>query len=625
MIDLLARNNGLRCGFTLLWAVCLTPVAGATTYIVDQKHPAANDQNAGTSAMPLRTISAAAGRAEAGDLVLIRPGVYREWIALTRSGTKDRPITFQAEKAGTVVVSGADPLTEWVRAEGALPVYSVAWRHDFIINTSRSPEGKIVHQRSQGSDPPVGCAEQVIWDGLPLQQVLRQADLRPGAFFVDWERHRLFLWLPGGRDPNQAEVLAGTRSHLFSPLERDNRWSAARYITVRGLVFRHAANFAGRGGVRTDAGWRLEDCTIEGNSAQGVMAVGDDVQLLRVTAQDNGLSGIGGSGKNILLKDCVVRRNNRKGFPVGWDGGGGKFTRTDGLRIEGHTSYDNTGPGIWLDWDNRNYAITGCTVYGNYGLSGDWEGVGIFIEASGGGRVAGNTVYSNTGAGIALAESRGVTVEKNTLADNGEDLELRDMERPGHELRDCVVKNNRFAGWRSVAVGTSLGKWGRTSAADKRLILDGNVFDPPPRKPLYQWAGLELTALDDVRHKLALEKGGAIQRLPFNRPLVASRTRARRKALTIDNAVAKSQPGDEVTIPVNGRTSIHGDSVEVFDLSNRYLTLRLSSPQIKRAVEDKIPPYPVSEAILLRVRLNALKPATDMRATALAFVPNKDR
>ena len=53
-------------------------VLQAGTFIVDTRHPAAADTNAGTREAPLKTISAAAARAVAGDQVVVRPGVYRD-------------------------------------------------------------------------------------------------------------------------------------------------------------------------------------------------------------------------------------------------------------------------------------------------------------------------------------------------------------------------------------------------------------------------------------------------------------------------------------------------------------------------------------------------------------------
>lgn len=70
--------------------------------------PSGNDGNAGTDpSLPLRTIQRAANLAQAGDLVLIQPGVYRERISVPRSGTAAQPIVFRASGPG-VILDGAD-------------------------------------------------------------------------------------------------------------------------------------------------------------------------------------------------------------------------------------------------------------------------------------------------------------------------------------------------------------------------------------------------------------------------------------------------------------------------------------------------------------------------------------
>ncbi len=60
--------------------ICLTmtPLAAAETFVVNQRHSTAADENAGTEEKPFATIAAAARTAKAGDEVIIHAGVYRE-------------------------------------------------------------------------------------------------------------------------------------------------------------------------------------------------------------------------------------------------------------------------------------------------------------------------------------------------------------------------------------------------------------------------------------------------------------------------------------------------------------------------------------------------------------------
>lgn len=70
--------------------------------------PSGNDGNPGTSpGAALRTIQHAADLAQAGDLVVIQPGVYRESVTVHGSGTAAQPIVFRGNGAGAIL-DGAD-------------------------------------------------------------------------------------------------------------------------------------------------------------------------------------------------------------------------------------------------------------------------------------------------------------------------------------------------------------------------------------------------------------------------------------------------------------------------------------------------------------------------------------
>jgi hypothetical protein len=86
--------------------------------------PSGNDGNPGTDpGAPLRTIQRAANLAQAGDLVLIAPGVYRESVGVPRSGTAGQPIVFRASAPGAVL-DGADATiaagVTWTAAGGGV-------------------------------------------------------------------------------------------------------------------------------------------------------------------------------------------------------------------------------------------------------------------------------------------------------------------------------------------------------------------------------------------------------------------------------------------------------------------------------------------------------------------------
>ena len=71
--------------------------------------PGGSNGNAGTDpSAPLQTIQHAADISQAGDLVSIAPGLYREQVNVSVSGTDAEPVVFRASAPG-VVLDGADP------------------------------------------------------------------------------------------------------------------------------------------------------------------------------------------------------------------------------------------------------------------------------------------------------------------------------------------------------------------------------------------------------------------------------------------------------------------------------------------------------------------------------------
>ena len=74
---------------------------------MEQSHPSANDQNAGTVDRPWKTITKANQTLSAGDTVYIKAGSYSSYIAPSKSGTYSNRITYMNYRTDTVVVENA--------------------------------------------------------------------------------------------------------------------------------------------------------------------------------------------------------------------------------------------------------------------------------------------------------------------------------------------------------------------------------------------------------------------------------------------------------------------------------------------------------------------------------------
>ena len=91
--------------------------------------PTGKNSNVGTLAAPFKTIQAAVDKAQAGDNVIVRAGVYRESVVAPRSGMPGKPITFKTFAKERVVISGTEIVSGWKASGGK--IYSAPMAADF--------------------------------------------------------------------------------------------------------------------------------------------------------------------------------------------------------------------------------------------------------------------------------------------------------------------------------------------------------------------------------------------------------------------------------------------------------------------------------------------------------------
>ena len=131
------------------------------TFWVDASSSKASDKNDGSAASPLKTISAALERAVPGNVIRVRPGVYREAVTVTTDGSADAPLVIEGERdenGQMPVISGNDVIPDgaWSPVRGLTGVY-------------RAP---IL----------TGIMGPMSVDGKPLREASFLRDLQPGEF-----------------------------------------------------------------------------------------------------------------------------------------------------------------------------------------------------------------------------------------------------------------------------------------------------------------------------------------------------------------------------------------------------------------------------------------------------------
>ncbi len=80
--------------------------------VVNNRDPEASDENDGSAAHPLRTISAAVEKAVPGSVIHVYPGIYRESVVVDIDGAPDAPITIEGIRGASgsmPVITGDDP------------------------------------------------------------------------------------------------------------------------------------------------------------------------------------------------------------------------------------------------------------------------------------------------------------------------------------------------------------------------------------------------------------------------------------------------------------------------------------------------------------------------------------
>jgi hypothetical protein len=348
----------------------------AARYEVAQRNPSASDDAAGSAERPWKTLANAAQRVRPGDVVLVRDGVYRERVVVETSGIAEQPIRFQAVPGAHVVLTGADRLSGWRKAETDRPVYQIACPHRFITWSRHMTHPDDEYHRV------IGRCEQVAVDGYLLQQVLEAAQLAPSTFFVDTSNQVLYAWDRASRDLNQTFAEASVRQEILQ-VEAD-------YVEVRGFHFQFAANMAQQGAVVLAGSHDvLEDCIMESMNASGATFSGPQQVVRRCTFRDNGQIGFGANGAHeLLFTDCLVENNNTKGFNRGWEAGGDKLVLCRDAVLERSRFVRNRGNGIWFDIGNEHCTVRQCLIADN-------EDGGIFDEISYGLQAHDNVITGN--------------------------------------------------------------------------------------------------------------------------------------------------------------------------------------------------------------------------------------
>ena len=248
-------------------------VNGALEYHVS---PQGSDSNDGSRSRPLRTISAAAALAQAGDTITVHRGICRERIRPPRGGTSDtQRITYQAASGEEAVITGAEEIAGWKQV--ADDVWKVTIPNSFF--GSFNPYSDLIHGdwfNPKGRNHHTGAVYRH-GDWL-IEAATRDEVFQPAGATALWfgeaDADSTTLWAQFPQsDPNDGHTEINVRQTVFYPEK-----PGIDYLTVRGFALRQAATpwapptaeQIGLIGTHWSKGWIIENNAVSYSICSGI-------------------------------------------------------------------------------------------------------------------------------------------------------------------------------------------------------------------------------------------------------------------------------------------------------------------------------------------------------------------
>ena len=272
MTEIAHQHLLITVAFSMLILVTEWPVYAAEYHVSAQ----GNDVNEGSKSQMVKTISAAALRAQPGDVIIVHEGIYRERINPPRSGAPGkRRIIYQAAPNEQVVIAGSEVVTNWVKVQndtwkatipacffGAFNPYQ-----DIIHGAWYDPKGRLHHTGA------VYLNGHWLNEAAQLEEVLKPTG-KTALWFSRVEKENTVIWAQFDKiNPNEQLVEINVRQTVFYPEKK-----GINYITVRGFALRQAATpwapptaeQIGLIGTHWSKGWIIESNVISYSKCSGV-------------------------------------------------------------------------------------------------------------------------------------------------------------------------------------------------------------------------------------------------------------------------------------------------------------------------------------------------------------------
>jgi hypothetical protein len=358
--------------------------------------------------------------------------------------------------ASDAILNGSKLLTDFTEVDN----------HWVVDGQTQQGERRETEEPAAGSQR-AGYPDAVYINDHPLTPVDSIDQVKAGTFFFDYDQDRIYL----GDDPTGKTVEAAVSVQAIA--------SDAHDVTVTGLTVEKYATPTQVSAISGDGeNWVVSGNEVRLNYGVGIN-VGNGGQILDNFVHDNGQMGLDGGGKNILVQGNEIASNGAwSGIDVLWEGGGAKFTETDGLVVRDNYSHDNTGYGLWTDIDNINTTYEGNRI--EYNSMG-----GINHEISYAASIHDNSFVGNGGNGltwlwgsaIQVQNSQDVEIFNNTIdaSSGGNGIGLIQQDRGEGAYGDYVTVNNNVHD-NTLILSSNSGVGAVADYNEEAMLSGGNTF-----------------------------------------------------------------------------------------------------------------------------------------------------
>lgn len=373
-----------------------------------------NDSNPGSSDAPFLTIQKASDVAEAGDIITVHAGVYRERITPPRGGNSNESrIVYRAAEGEKVEIKGSEEIKTWKQFKG--DVWKVTIPNSFFKEYNPfidlvkgdwfNNKGRIHHTGE------VYLNGKSLWEMEILEKVLNPKPVKDNfdpegstyTWYCESDKTNTYIYANfQGANPNDEMVEINVRKACFYP-EKNH----INYITVSGFHMSQAATQwapptaeqIGLIGTNWSKGWIIENNVIRNSKCSGITlgkhgdefdntsensAVGYVETIKRALARGWSKEKIGSHIiRNNIISDCeqtgicgsmggvfsTIENNDIYNiwFKRMWTGaemGGIKIHASIDMTIR-NNRLANCGRGLWLDWMCQGARVTGNLLYNN--------------------------------------------------------------------------------------------------------------------------------------------------------------------------------------------------------------------------------------------------------------------